>query len=47
MISDAWDTTLASTVLAALAVSKGHIKMADAISKMEDEDLVNEFHQGH
>jgi len=46
MISDVWDTTLASTVLAALAVSKGHIKIADAISKM-DEDLVNEFLENH
>ena len=43
MISDTWDATLASTVLAALAVSKGHIKMADAILKMDDEDLLKEF----
>jgi hypothetical protein len=40
---DKWDVTLASTVLSALAVSKGHIEMADAISKMEDKDLVKEF----
>lgn len=38
-----WDLTLASTVLSALAVSKGHITMGNAISKMEDEELTNEF----
>lgn len=38
-----WDLTLASTVLSALAVSKGHLLMADAIGKMEDEELTSEF----
>jgi hypothetical protein len=38
-----WDLTLASTILSALAVSKGHIMMGNAISKMEDEKLTNEF----
>ena len=38
-----WDLTLASTVLSALAVSKGHLTMGNAISKMEDEELINEF----
>ena len=42
-LADKWDITLASTILSALAVSKGHIGMADAISKMEDENLVKEF----
>jgi hypothetical protein len=42
-LADKWDITLASTILSALAVSKGHIDMAEAISKMEDEDLVKEF----
>jgi hypothetical protein len=38
-----WDLTLASTVLSSLAASKGHITMADAISKMEDKELINDF----
>lgn len=38
-----WDLTLAATVLTALAVSKGHLPMAHAISKMEDEQLTEEF----
>jgi hypothetical protein len=38
-----WDLTLASTVLSALAASKGYITMADAISKMEDKELINDF----
>jgi hypothetical protein len=42
-LADKWDITLASTILSALAVSKGHIDMAEAISKMEDEDLIKEF----
>lgn len=40
-LDNSWDLTLASTVLSALAVSKGHLLMADAISKMEDEDLIS------
>lgn len=40
---DIWDTTLTATILSALAVSKGQIKMADAIMKMEDPDLLREF----
>lgn len=42
-LTEPWDTTLTATILAALAVSKGNIKMANAILKMEDEDLVKEF----
>ena len=42
-IEKEWDLTLASTILSALAVSKGHIAMADAIGKMEDEGITNEF----
>lgn len=43
ILPDKWDAALTSTVLAALAVSKGHIEMATAILKMDDEDLVKEF----
>lgn len=42
-LNKSWDLTLASTVLSAMAVSKGHLLMADAISKMEDEELTGEF----
>jgi hypothetical protein len=42
-LADKWDITLASTILSALAVSKGHIDMAEAVSKMEDADLLKEF----
>ena len=43
IIQDDWDTTLSSTVMAALAATKGHIEMAKAILKMEDADIVTEF----
>jgi len=38
-----WDLSLASTILSALAASKGHIIVANAISKMEDDELTNAF----
>ncbi len=38
-----WDLALTSAILSALAVSKGHIELADAILKMEDESLLKEF----
>jgi hypothetical protein len=41
--ADKWDVTLTSTILSALAVSKGHMEMAQALLKMEDIDVVNEF----
>lgn len=43
VMAEKWDTTLSATILSALAVSKGHIELADAILKMEDEDLIKEF----
>ena len=43
MMTDKWDAGLTSGVLSALAISKGHIKLADAILKMEDESLLKEF----
>lgn len=43
VINNNWDVTMASTILSALAVSKGHIELADAILKMEGESLVKEF----
>ena len=42
-LSREWDLTLASTVLSALAVSKGYVTMAEVIGKMEDEAVANEF----
>ena len=42
-IEKEWDLTLTSTVLSALAVSKGHVALANAIGKMEDEGITNEF----
>lgn len=38
-----WDTEITVSILSALAVSKGHIALADVISKMDDEDLIKEF----
>ncbi len=38
-----WDLTLASTVLSAMAISKGQIELANAISKMDDVDIMKEF----
>lgn len=43
IIAYKWDETLTAIILAALAASKGHIEMADAILKMEDPDLLQEF----
>lgn len=43
VISDPCDTALTTTLLSALAVSKGHVQIAQAILKMEDQDLLNEF----
>jgi hypothetical protein len=43
IITDTWDTTLTATVFSALAVSKGNIQMAEAILKMEDDDLLKDF----
>lgn len=42
-ITGKWNTTMTAAALSAMAVSKGHIEMADAILKMEDESLVKEF----
>jgi len=38
-----WDINLSSSVLSALAVSKGHISMANVICKMDDEEMIDEF----
>ncbi|MCB0777631.1 MAG: hypothetical protein KDB99_15085 [Chitinophagaceae bacterium] len=43
MMNESWDTTLTTVVLAALAVSKGHIELASAIIKMKDTDTLKEF----
>ena len=37
-----WDSDLTITILSALAVSKGQTKLAEAISKMDD-DIITEF----
>jgi hypothetical protein len=42
-LNDNWDLTLTSTILSVLAISKGHIEMAKAISKMDDQDVTSEF----
>lgn len=41
--AEKWGLTLTAVILAALAVSKGHIEMADAILKIEDESTLKEF----
>ncbi|HKB43049.1 MAG TPA: hypothetical protein VKC90_01620 [Chitinophagaceae bacterium] len=43
IMTDKWDEALTVSLLSALAVSKGHIGIADAILKMEDQDLLKEF----
>ncbi len=43
VINNNWDVTMTSAILSALAVSKGHIELATAILKMEDESLLKEF----
>jgi hypothetical protein len=43
VIQEPWDTSLCSTVLACLAVSKGHIELAKASLLMEDETVLKEF----
>jgi hypothetical protein len=42
-LTQPWDMTLSSAIFSALAVSKGHVELADATSKMEDLEIVNEF----
>jgi len=42
-LNENWDLTLTTTILSALAVSKGHVELAEAISKMEDEAVTREF----
>jgi hypothetical protein len=46
-LAKSWDLTLASTARSVLAVSKWHLLMADAIGKMEDEELTGEFLENH
>jgi hypothetical protein len=41
-LTNHWDSDLTITVLSAIAVSKGQLKIAEAITKM-DEDVVAEF----
>lgn len=43
VMTNKWDVTLATSILSALAVSKGHIEIANVILKMEDPDLLKEF----
>ena len=43
VVNDNWDVTMTSAILSALAVSKGHIELADAILKMEDQGTSGEF----
>ncbi|MBL7725036.1 MAG: hypothetical protein JNK27_12860 [Chitinophagaceae bacterium] len=43
MMKVKWDMTLTATALAALAVSKGHIQLADAILKLEEQSTLSEF----
>lgn len=38
-----WDLVLTSTILSALAVSKGHINLANAIGRMDDPDIITEI----
>ncbi|GAA4317657.1 hypothetical protein GCM10023149_15310 [Mucilaginibacter gynuensis] len=38
-----WDLTLASSALAAIAVSKGQHKLAEAIFALDSEDVLDEF----
>lgn len=43
VLAQNWDSGTASTALAAIAVSKGHIKLANAIQNLDDEDVIDEF----
>ena len=43
MITGTWDLSLTAIVLSALAVSKGHIEIASAILKLEDESSLKKF----
>lgn len=38
-----WDLSLASSALAAIAISKGQFKLADAIMMLESDDVLDEF----
>jgi hypothetical protein len=38
-----WDLETASSVLSALALSKGQVSLADAILRMDSQDIIDEF----
>jgi len=42
-IKDSWDLETTAWMLSALAVSKGQPALSDAISKMDTEDMIDEF----
>ncbi len=43
VMKEDWKLDLASSVLSAIAVSKGHIKLANAILNLDSEDVLDEF----
>lgn len=42
-INQPWNLDLASSALSAIALSKGQIKLANAIQNMDSEDVIDEF----
>lgn len=42
-MSQNWNLDLATTTLAAIALSKGQVKLANAIFSMDSEDVIDEF----
>jgi hypothetical protein len=43
LLNQTWNLEVANTVLTALAVSKGQIKLANAILNLDGEDVIDEF----
>ncbi|RYY35672.1 MAG: hypothetical protein EOP46_09210 [Sphingobacteriaceae bacterium] len=47
VIDSDWDLSLTSSALAAIAVAKGQIKLAEAIMNLDSEDAIDEFLEGN
>jgi len=43
ILSEDWDLNTASAALTAIAISKGQIKLGDAIQNLDNEDTIDEF----
>ncbi|OOQ56962.1 hypothetical protein [Mucilaginibacter pedocola] len=43
ILDNDWDTSTISTALTALAIAKGHLKLAEAVQNLDDDDRIEDF----